>query len=88
MRSLRILLVVLAVLLPGVGATAANDIRLFQSEQQAQQSCPSDVVVWVNLPSGVYHFRGQRWYGATKSGAFVCMQEADRYGYRPTRNGQ
>ena len=44
----------------------------FPTEGQAQQHCPSDVVVWLNLPSGIYHLKGERWYGRTKSGAYVC----------------
>ena len=60
----------------------------FPTEQQAQQHCPSDTVVWVNLPTGIYHFKGERWYGRTKSGAFVCQKEADQAGDRATRNGQ
>jgi len=60
----------------------------FSTEQQAQQHCPNDTVVWVNLPTGVYHFKGERWYGATKRGAFVCQKEADQAGDRATRNGQ
>lgn len=60
----------------------------FPTEQEAQKHCPSDTVVWVNLPTGVYHFKGQRWYGATKSGAYVCKAEADKAGDRATKNGQ
>jgi hypothetical protein len=60
----------------------------FPSEQAAMQHCPSDVVVWVNLPTQVYHFKGERWYGRTKDGTYVCKKEADAEGDRPTRNGQ
>ena len=89
MKSLRILALVIALLAPVCGAPAmAAQIPLFTSEQQAQQHCPADVVVWVNLPSGIYHFRGQRYYANTKSGAFVCRKEADANGYRATKNGQ
>jgi hypothetical protein len=31
---------------------------------------------------------GQRWYGNTKSGAYVCEREADQAGDRPANNGQ
>src|SRR5438067_556928 len=30
----------------------------FQTEVQAKSHCPSDIVVWVNLPSKIYHFPG------------------------------
>jgi hypothetical protein len=45
-------------------------------------------VVWLNLPTGIYHFQGQRWYGLTNRGAYVCQREADQAGVRATRNGQ
>jgi hypothetical protein len=60
----------------------------FQSEQQAQQHCPHDAVVCVNTKTGVYHLKGERWYGATKDGAYVCRKDADAEGDRVTRNGQ
>ena len=50
--------------------------------------CPGDKVVWVNTKSGVYHFQGERYFGSTKSGKFMCEHEADKEGDRPTRNGQ
>lgn len=67
---------------------AANSLVLFATEQSAQQHCPSDVVVWLNLPTGIYHLKGQRWYGRTKRGAYVCKREADLNGDRETRNGE
>jgi hypothetical protein len=60
----------------------------FATEQQAQLHCPNDAVVWLNLPTGIYHLKGERWYGRTKAGAFVCEKEADQAGDRETRNGQ
>ena len=62
--------------------------NLYTTEKDAQAHCPKDVVVWLNLPTGIYHFNGERWYGRTKNGAFVCKTEADRAGDRATRNGQ
>lgn len=69
-------------------AFAAGDLTLYPTEQRAQKHCPQDTVVWLNLPTGIYHFKGERWYGNTKNGAFVCEQEADKAGDRATRNGQ
>jgi hypothetical protein len=60
----------------------------FHSEQEAKQHCPNDAVVWVNTKTGIYHLKGERWYGATKDGAYVCRKEADAEGDRMTRNGQ
>jgi hypothetical protein len=82
------LLVVLLLFGHASDAVAAQLPALFTTEQEAQEHCPQDVVVWLNLPTGIYHFKGQRWYGRTKSGAFVCEMEADQAGDRATRNGQ
>jgi len=69
-------------------STGNYEPTLFSTEQAAQHHCPSDTVVWLNLPTGIYHFKGQRWYGNTNSGAYVCKQEANHAGDRPTHNGQ
>jgi len=74
-------------LLP-LGIGYARPAQQYQTEQQAQQHCPKDAVVWVNTKTGVYHFKGQRWYGRTKEGAYECRKEADDEGDRPTHNGQ
>jgi hypothetical protein len=82
---------VLAGLVWSYGAVAQSPrvpLSTFPTEQQAQQHCPADTVVWLNLPSGIYHFKGERWYGSTKSGAYVCQREADSAGDRASRNGQ
>ena len=42
-------------------------------------------MVWVNLPSGIYHFAGDRWYGRTKSGKYMTEQEAIQAGYRAAK---
>jgi hypothetical protein len=83
MRRLILLLVLLVSLV-----APAFALDMFPTESEAQKHCPADVVVWLNFPTGVYHFKGQRWYGTTKSGAYVCKKEADKEGDRATRNGQ
>ena len=50
--------------------------------------CPGDRIVWVNTRSGVYHFQGERYFGRTREGRFLCERVADAEGDRPTRNGQ
>ena len=57
-------------------------------EANVQQSCASDTVVWVNKSSGVYHMPGERWYGATAHGKYMCQADADDEGDRETENGQ
>ena len=73
-------LVALTFVLASVAPALA--LATFQSEVQARQHCPTDVVVWLNLPSGIYHLKGQRYYGNTKRGAYVCKKEADAEGDR------
>jgi hypothetical protein len=82
----------------GLGPAAASALptsiivagapAMFDTEAAAQKHCPRDVVVWLNVPTGVYHEKGMRWYGRTKHGAYVCKKEADAAGGRDTRNGQ
>ena len=77
------LALILAVLAgPAVGQT------LYRSEGTARIRCGSDTVVWLNTATGIYHFAGERWYGHTKSGAYVCEKQADAAGDRATENGQ
>ena len=54
----------------------------------AGMACPGDKLVWVNTRSHVYHFQGERYFGGTKEGKFICERDADKEGDRPTRNGQ
>ena len=67
---------------------SSGTLQLFSSEAAAQAHCPNDTVVWLNTNSGIYHEKGMRWYGRTKSGAYVCKKEADATGDRDTRDGQ
>ena len=69
-------------------ASINSDILLFATEDAAQKHCLHDTVVWLNTSSGIYHLKGERWYGRTKHGAYVCKKEADAAGYRETENGQ
>ena len=60
----------------------------FSTEAAAQQHCPKDTVVWLNLPTKIWHYKGQRWYGNTKHGVYVCEKEGAASGARATRNGE
>jgi hypothetical protein len=66
----------------------ADGLTLFTTEVAAQNHCPNDVVVWLNLPTGIWHPKGGRWYGATKNGSYVCKEEAAMAGDRASLNGQ
>ncbi len=56
--------------------TATLETGQFTDEGSARARCPTDTVVWVALPSKVYHFAGTKNYGTTKRGAFMCEKEA------------
>jgi hypothetical protein len=53
-------------------AVPAFGLETFQDEAKAQQHCPKDIVVWLNLPTMIWHYKGQRWYANTKHGAYAC----------------
>jgi len=63
----------------GSSSLSANQ---FSSEQAAKGHCPGDTVVWVNLGgSKAYHTSGDKYYGKTKHGAYMCQKEADQSGF-------
>jgi hypothetical protein len=45
-------------------------------------------MVWVNTATKVYHYEGDRWYGKTKEGKFMTEAEAQKEGYRASKEGQ
>jgi hypothetical protein len=68
----------------GGGATGANE---YSTEADAKAKCASaDIVVWVNLKSKIYHFSGNRDYGTTKEGAYMCEKQAMDAGDRAAKN--
>jgi hypothetical protein len=79
LRRLLSILALVLLMMPGVALSLSPSAPLtnFPTEEQAHQHCPADTVVWLDLPTGIYHLRGQRWYGRTNSGAYVCQSEAD-----------
>jgi hypothetical protein len=66
-------------------ATPPAGAGQFQSEAQAKSQCPTDLVVWVNLTSKIYHFAGHKSYGTTKAGAYMCEKEATAQGFRASK---
>jgi hypothetical protein len=66
----------------------AFGLETFSEEVKAQQHCPKDIVVWLNLPTMIRHYKGQRWYARTQHGAYACEKEAGANGARGTKNGQ
>lgn len=58
----------------------------FSTEAAAKAHCPGDTVVWGNTASKVYHFSGNRSYGNTKAGAYMCEKETAAAGFRAAKN--
>lgn len=85
---LRTLFVAIFAISAAFPVLTAEALERYDTESQAQQHCPRDTVVWLNLPTMIWHYKGQRWYGRTKHGAYVCEMEAAAGGARATRNGE
>jgi hypothetical protein len=54
-------------------------IMAFRTEQQAQQHCPDDTIVWLDPLSGNYHLKGSGSYGRS-AGRYACRSEVDSAG--------
>jgi len=64
-----------------------SSVSQFPTEQAAQKNCPGDTVVWLNTYSGIWHYKGAKYWMNTKYGAFVCEDEARKKGMRASRDG-
>ncbi len=58
----------------------------YASESAAKIHCLTGVVVWANLGTKVYHFSGNKDYGHTKKGAYMCEKDATAQGFRAAKN--
>jgi hypothetical protein len=58
----------------------------FATAALARASCPADIVVWANLDSKIYHFAGNKSYGTTKDGTYMCEKAALSQGVRAAKN--
>ena len=73
---------------PASNVGAALRADQYTTELAARARCPSGAVVWVNTPTGIYHYSGTRYYGQTHRGAYMCEADARAAGYRAARNRQ
>jgi hypothetical protein len=67
-------------------ASAPSGAGEFAAEALAKAHCPADTVVWANLNSKIYHFSGNKSYGTTKEGAYMCEKDAMAQGVRAAKN--
>jgi hypothetical protein len=75
---------------PDSQATSASD-KSKSAKSSSTPATESEIAaakasgrVWVNLDSGVYH-KGGRWYGKTKNGKFMTVDEAKKAGYKAAK---
>lgn len=68
-------------------ATPAS-VPQFSARADAEAHCPGEVVVWVDLATRIYYYRGQDLYGSTKQGAYACQRDVKDGGFRPNRSGR
>ncbi len=74
-------------------AAAANSPAPMQSNTpapaptraSASQGTPGPGMVWVNNETKVYHRAGDRWYGKTKSGQYMTEADAQKAGFRDSK---
>ncbi|MGA9456487.1 MAG: hypothetical protein WBV43_13570 [Pseudolabrys sp.] len=67
-------------------ATAPTAANQYATEGQAKFRCVGGTVVWANLDSKIYHFSGNKTYGQTKAGAYMCERDAQSQGMRAAKN--
>lgn len=67
-------------------ATAPAGANQYATEGQAKFRCVGGTVVWANLDSKIYHFSGNKTYGQTKAGAYMCERDAQGQGMRAAKN--
>lgn len=71
------------IVLPTTPTPRASAQARERASDNSRFSEQGSVKVWVNTKSGVYHCPGTRWYGATKSGAYMTESQARAAGDRP-----
>ena len=71
---------------PARPAEAPSGAGQYATEAEAKAHCPSDMVVWANLSSKIFHFSSSKSYGKTKKGAYMCEKEATSGGIRASKN--
>ena len=80
-----LLSIALALSCAGCGGSPAV-LTAFRTEQQAQEHCPKDTVVWLDPQSGLFELKGHGSYGLSGAGRYACRDEAERAGMRAVTN--
>jgi hypothetical protein len=81
-QSLASLLLAAALIPFARDASASEPLDLFDTEDAAIEHCGDDIVVWLDVPSNRYEYKGEEGYGETGAGGYTCKRDADRSGNR------
>jgi hypothetical protein len=73
---------------PSSTSAKAPEARAGTAVESPRQPPPAKGMVWVNTATKIYHYEGDRWYGATKEGKYMTEDEAIKAGYRASKEGQ
>ena len=77
-----VLLAIILALCCGACAHSPAALIAFRTEQQAQEHCPNDDVVWVDPQSAAYNLKTSASYGRAGAGRYACRGEAENAGMR------
>jgi hypothetical protein len=68
-------------------APAAPPANQFANEADAKARCPADQIVWANngKKSKIYHLAGDKYYGKTRHGAYMCQKDSEAEGFRAAK---
>lgn len=72
---------------PNSTAGARTAASGYATEAAAKSACGSDTVVWGNTSSKVFHMSGNKYYGHTSHGSYMCEKQATAGGYHAAKGG-
>lgn len=67
--------------------SASEPLDLFDNEAAAREHCGKEAVVWLDVPSHTFWLKGQKGYGASKTGGYTCRKDATKTGNHLSRRG-
>ena len=79
MKVATIIISIIMLCLPAV----ADQLVTLHDEGQAIAYCAGGGVVWMDMISGRYVYKGSKFYGKGKNAAYVCEVQAIRAGGEP-----
>lgn len=65
----------------GAGAATGTAAGRYTTEAAATKACGASNVVWANTGTKAYHLSGDKFFGNTKRGAYMCMANAKAGGF-------